>query len=793
MFATCHCDHVSSTARRLPSWPNLDKTNTIDGSRQYSAIILTAIGICFSSPNFSCDCGSGNAWIHPRQPQSGKIMRLPQLGLPLFREIAVVYKDCLSPCIKEVSLSLNHCHCHELRRHSLYSIHSLILLFSSSCDRFRAVLVQHVDHPTSSTYIDFLFFDRSTPQPRPWHSPRQSPHSQTCFGTTSLNSFRFRSLDRKSGSFSFVRRLSLANSSLQVGIVSNRQSAADWDADMQRAKAYGIDAFALNIGVDSFTDTQLGYAYTSAQNNGMKVFLSFDFNWWSTGNPTAVGQKIAQYASQPAQLMVDNAVFVSTFVGDGLNVATMRSAAGVPVKFVPNYHPNLTPDFSSLDGAFNWMGWPNNGQNRAPASGQTGTVEAGDQSYINALNGKDYLAPASPWFFTHYGPEVSYSKNWLFPGDTLWYDRWTELLTLGPRYVEIVSWNDYGESHYVGPLNSQHTDDGASKWVNDMPHDAWLDMSKPFIAAFKAGATKVDNYITSDQVFYWYRPQLKSSNCDSTDSCGGAPDGYQTVADSVFVVTLLKSAGTIQISSGTWAGSYAVSAGATMTTFPLQVGQQSFTLSRSGQTVLSGTSLKNVISGCVCGEYNFNAYVGMLPSSGTPPALNAAGLASFTVGLKVATCTATPSLGSTSTSASTSTTSTSTRTAMTPSTTSTWTRASVFVPSARTSSSSSSSSSPSPLPPRRSTTTAPPASTSSAVCNSGYGSDNYGGLCSFCCNYGYCPSGPCTCSSYGAQNPPPPTTNVNGVPANGLDSSYAGLCNYACSHGYCPSSACQAA
>lgn len=34
-----------------------------------------------------------------------------------------------------------------------------------------------------------------------------------------------------------------------VGIVGNRVQAADYDADMQKAKALGIDAFALNIGV----------------------------------------------------------------------------------------------------------------------------------------------------------------------------------------------------------------------------------------------------------------------------------------------------------------------------------------------------------------------------------------------------------------------------------------------------------------------------------------------------------------------------------------------------------------
>ncbi|KAK5082398.1 hypothetical protein LTR05_007545 [Lithohypha guttulata] len=376
---------------------------------------------------------------------------------------------------------------------------------------------------------------------------------------------------------------------------------------MQRAKAVGVDAFALNIGTDSFTDTQLDYAYTSAQNNGMKVFLSFDFNWWGIGSATAVGRKIAQYANHPAQLKVDNKVFVSTFVGDGVNVDTLRSEAGQPIYLAPNFRPSFGTSLANVESAFNWMGWPHNGNNRAPDS-NTVSVAQGDQQYISALNGKDYMAPVSPWFFTHFGREVSYAKNWLFPGDLLWFDRWQQLLTLQPRFVEIVSWNDYGESHYVGPLSSSHSDDGASKWVNDMPHDGWLDMARPYIAAYKAGATSVANYITQDQLFYWYRPQPMTANCDSTDTCWqgpeggdyyiGRPNGYQTVTDSVFVVALLRSAGTVQVTSGNNVRSFSASPGATSFTVPMGVGQQKFSLTQGGTTVLSGTSLKDIIDGC---------------------------------------------------------------------------------------------------------------------------------------------------------------------------------------------------
>ncbi|OBT59519.1 hypothetical protein VE04_00563 [Pseudogymnoascus sp. 24MN13] len=443
-----------------------------------------------------------------------------------------------------------------------------------------------------------------------------------------------------------------------IGIVGDRTSTADYDDDMLRAKSLGIDAFALNIGVDSYTDAQLNLAYQSAANNDMKVFISFDFNWYSpTSGASAVGSKIAQYANHPAQLMVDGKVFASSFAGDALDVASMKSAAGVPVFWAPNFHPGES-DFSKIDGALNWMAWPNNGNNKAPTPGANVTVQAGDEAYISALAGKPYIAPVSAWFSTHFGPEVSYSKNWIFPSDLLWFNRWNEVLTLGSRFLEIITWNDYGESHYIGPLKSLHYDDGNSKWVNDMPHNGWLDMAKPFIAAYHAGAESVDSYITTDQLIYWYRPTLRGLNCDATDttmvpasnSSGnyfeGRPDGWEDMQDSVFVVSLLTAPGTVTIISGENHQTFDAPAGASSFQVDMQVGIQSFALTRGPNVVLSGSSLKEVSSICICGIYNFNAFVGTLPPGPSDP-LQHDGLASLTAGLHVSTCFPSPSLPAT--------------------------------------------------------------------------------------------------------------------------------------------------
>ncbi|KAJ7229795.1 putative alpha-1,3-glucanase/mutanase [Mycena pura] len=432
-----------------------------------------------------------------------------------------------------------------------------------------------------------------------------------------------------------------------IGIVSDRTGPAAYDDDMMLAKAAGIDAFALNIGVDPYTDTQLDFAYDAAATHGMKVFLSFDFNWWSTAQGAAVGAKIAQYAGRPAQLFVGGRVFASSFAGDGVDVGALRAAAGRGVYWAPNFHPGRG-NFGAVDAALNWMAWENNGNNKAPSGGAAVTVHSGDQSYRGALAGKGYIAPVSPWFSTHFGPEVPYSKNWVFPSDLLWYMRWLDILATQPTFVEIVTWNDYGESHYVGPLSSPHTDDGASKWVNDMPHDGWLEMAKPFIQAYKAGAPSATRFIASDQLVYWYRVAPKSLNCDATDTTTqpannasgnyfrGRPDGWQTLADAVFVVALLTAPGTVVVNSGGTAYAYDAPAGASAAAVPLRVGAQAFALMRGGATVLAATSLHAVQDACPCGLYNFNAYVGTVPPrAGARDALQADGLAAFARGLRM--------------------------------------------------------------------------------------------------------------------------------------------------------------
>jgi hypothetical protein len=88
----------------------------------------------------------------------------------------------------------------------------------------------------------------------------------------------------------------------------------------------------------------------------------------------------------------------------------------------------------------------------------------------------------------------------------------------------------------------------------------------------------------------------------------GRPNGWDSMEDSVFVVSLLTAPASVHVNSGGTVYIYEAPVGASAQVIPMNIGVQSFSVSRNGQDVLSETSLKPIINSCVCGLYNVNAY-----------------------------------------------------------------------------------------------------------------------------------------------------------------------------------------
>ncbi|GMK53453.1 hypothetical protein CspeluHIS016_0100390 [Cutaneotrichosporon spelunceum] len=422
-----------------------------------------------------------------------------------------------------------------------------------------------------------------------------------------------------------------------VGLTSKFDQAA-WEKEMRIAKSKGIDGFALNIGKDPYNDPQLNKAYAAAEAVGFKVFLSFDFNWWGVNDVNQVVAQLKSYIGKPAQYMVNGQPLLSSFAGHDFNWKAASAAAGTELYAVPNWlqdggeniqgAPGLGSGSPAAEvarqggeemaqrgakGLFSWHVWPGQTSNTA-IDEPLGT--AADDKYRTFVGNGTYMAGVSPWFFTHFGKEVSYSKNWLFKSETLWVDRWRDLLAMGDKVnmLEIVSWNDYGESHYVGPLDTPWTSDGSDLWVKDMPHDAMLDLAAPFITAFKVGASEPS--VEKEGIVYWYRPHLKAVNCDSTDNVGTKPLGWEFVKDSVFVAAMTKSGGTLKVTSGGNAPvSFQAKGGVEVFEVPMGVGAQSFELSTVGGST-SGKSNLTISDQCWESRlgkiYNYNFYSGVL-------------------------------------------------------------------------------------------------------------------------------------------------------------------------------------
>lgn len=167
----------------------------------------------------------------------------------------------------------------------------------------------------------------------------------------------------------------------------------DWIADMTTAQSIGIDAFALNCAsVDSYTPTQLALAYQAAEQVGFKVFISFDFSYWTNGDTANITAYMQEYAGHPAQMQYNGGALVSTFVGDSFDWTPVKANTSHSLYALPNLQDPAewaSDGQRSPNGAFSWYAWPTDGGNSIIPGPMT-TIW--DDRYLTDLNGSTYMA-----------------------------------------------------------------------------------------------------------------------------------------------------------------------------------------------------------------------------------------------------------------------------------------------------------------------------------------------------------------------------------------------------------------
>lgn len=396
---------------------------------------------------------------------------------------------------------------------------------------------------------------------------------------------------------------------------------------MTLAQDAGIDGFVLNTAPNTDPGSaclsgniqkQLAYAFNATQaltTPTFKLFVAFDYlGGGKAWDAEGVQQTLTTYANHPAYFRYSNKAYVSTFEGTANINDWPAIKAAIPggIFFVPDWTSlgptGIQAHFDIIDGAFSWDMWP--------AGAEDMTTES-DLAWKTALGSKHFMMGISPWFYTKL---PAYNKAWVWRGDDMWHDRWQQIDQVQPDLVQIVTWNDYGESHYIGPIFEPAVPQGvgtdAKAYVDNMPHDSWRDLLPYYIARYKKGS---EPPVETEKLQYWYR--LTPAAAGKTDGVTGANGEYQTtldpnvvVQDKIFVTALTNAPAnvTVQIGNNDPTTLSAPSAGANHFAVPFngQTGDVVVRIVCDGETVVEGTGEAIIAKPSGDGVTNYNAWVG---------------------------------------------------------------------------------------------------------------------------------------------------------------------------------------
>ncbi|KAM0516986.1 hypothetical protein ACHAPE_005098 [Trichoderma viride] len=218
--------------------------------------------------------------------------------------------------------------------------------------------------------------------------------------------------------------------------------------DIDDAMAMGLDGFAINIGdpTGGYVNESLGYLFGYGNYVGFKLFVSMD---------------------------------LAASSGDIFFIPDFDDTQG--------YYDAATGwwDYwgGVVDGLFSWEStWP------LPGATNDGDISR-DQIVINGTkaHNKSYMMGLSLQQY-----KDSYGGNWYRKGELNLPRRMANILTMNPQpdFVEIITWNDGPESHYIGNIWPEaNGDQQAAIYASTAgaDHTAIQPLLKSWITAYKNG------------------------------------------------------------------------------------------------------------------------------------------------------------------------------------------------------------------------------------------------------------------------------------------------------------------
>jgi len=391
----------------------------------------------------------------------------------------------------------------------------------------------------------------------------------------------------------------------------------EYQREIRAAQAAGIDGFALNCGGWTLREphykrrAQLLYQAAQELGTGFKLLISADYATGLTSEETR--DMVESFRSHPNQFRHGGKPVLSTFGGGRAQTEFIRAAfqGDRAIVYVPFYYPKPAaemPNQAQVEQVFRDHSAGLDGFFHFGAAGTPAQITESNRllarQWLGA--GKLFMAGITPHYRGLGGNYRVYDSGG-FEGVAR---QWEGAIRDRATWVELVTWNDWGEASYLSPFGAPfQTRFWDNHWGPMLSHAAYLSASRYYIAWYKSGQRPA---ITEDAVYYFYRTHPKSvPGLRKPGAPGGEtarPGGADRLEDNVFATVFLTAPAQLTIHSGDTQRTFDVDAGVRHVALPFAPGRQRFVLTRGAQTVIDKTGEQEISATDAWG--NFNVFAG---------------------------------------------------------------------------------------------------------------------------------------------------------------------------------------
>jgi glucan endo-1,3-alpha-glucosidase len=310
--------------------------------------------------------------------------------------------------------------------------------------------------------------------------------------------------------------------------------------DISDAKDLGITGFAMNFGkipfdrlsvedlhvLDQFaywSNDTVDLLFKHAKTKNFQLFFSFDHAAGHFSDPSDYAGYLNKFTGKDEYFKINGKALVSTFGGESVKDnrwKAFKTSMDRPVLVVPGFYQstptnNFFSDRGSLDGVFNWNSW-------LPTNAGKGIVSTQEDKIFQSA-----ARSASKLFMMGISPiqykSLSKEWNWYRRGEDNLEYRMGQVLDLQPDMLQLQTWNDAGESHYMGNLwpESMTTSKALQQLVKDRSHKGYWQILPAFIKAYQAGDRTTANMVPTNgkdiQGTFWHHTLTVDATCGTAE------------------------------------------------------------------------------------------------------------------------------------------------------------------------------------------------------------------------------------------------------------------------------------